>query len=394
MNSPNHITFGIGFTAISCSFLDVNIYEPTALTVTVFASLVADIDHPSSLTGRLIPPISKRINRQFGHRTLTHSIFFLAATTAIASFFNYALIWFFALLSHVIGDMITRAGVAFLYPFSSNRWVIPGERKFRLKSGDNRAELVIFILSCTLCIATLDLAQVGIKSSFHRTFLTFQHTKSEASKKKIFVEAENVNGEVLQVNSKELVLFDGENFRMLDESQTIKEIRKGGMFKIKKISFEKISADSLRKFKNILAGQVQCNYAFKWKDRILEKSGKLAKIEALPYFDFIEPILEDNSLEILKLETKLQVYKEMFNEEMKTYKLKLKEFEDLEKEFSSFSDYEKGKAIKELKNKTKLQLPKKSSKITELLAQIEVLKQEKKEEVLFSGTLKIVENAK
>ena len=147
MNSANHVVFSVGFTAISCSFLDVNIYEPTSLGLVVGAGLIADIDHPSSLVGRLIPPISKKINRQFGHRTITHSVFALGASTAIAHIFGFGAVWFFAFLSHIIGDMITRSGVAFLYPFSSNRWVVPGERRWRLKSGDNKAELAVFVLS-------------------------------------------------------------------------------------------------------------------------------------------------------------------------------------------------------------------------------------------------------
>ena len=394
MNAPNHIAFGIGFTAISCSFLDVNIYEPAALAVTVSASLISDLDHPSSLTGRLVPPLSKKLNRQFGHRTLTHSVFFLAATTAIAHFFGFGLIWFFALLSHIIGDMVTRAGVAFLYPFSSNRWVIPGERKWRLKSGDNKAELAVFVLSCALCIATLDLAQVGIKSTFHRTFKTFSHTKSEAEKKRIFVETANGSGEVVQVNSKELILFDGENFRKLDEKTSIADVREGGKFEVKKVEFKNISADSLRRFRNILKGEIQCNHSFNWKDGVLEKSGKLAKVKVLPYFDFKEPILEDNSIELLKLNTKLDAYKEVFADEMRQYNRKMQEFAALEQNFNDLSDYEKGKAIKTLKNREKMAIPVQNPKIKEILAQIALLELEKPEKTVFSGTFQLVKRSK
>ena len=39
------------------------------------AALLPDIDHPESLIGRVFLPLSKYIQRKYGHRTVTHSVF-------------------------------------------------------------------------------------------------------------------------------------------------------------------------------------------------------------------------------------------------------------------------------------------------------------------------------
>ncbi len=53
--------------------------EPaTAATASLFA-LLPDIDHPESTIGRIFSPLAKSIQRKYGHRTITHSIFAIMA---------------------------------------------------------------------------------------------------------------------------------------------------------------------------------------------------------------------------------------------------------------------------------------------------------------------------
>lgn len=87
----------------------------------VFGGLIPDIDHPKSLLGSVIQPVSNIIKETIGHRTLTHSILFTVITCLFASFFNINIGVGIGLgmLSHIILDLLTPEtnGVAFLYPF-------------------------------------------------------------------------------------------------------------------------------------------------------------------------------------------------------------------------------------------------------------------------------------
>src|SRR5690606_21555976 len=81
MKAPSHIAGGIVFTGIFCSFWNINIFSnPWYLSLTVFSSLLPDIDHSRSIIGKMFLPISRYLDRNFGHRTITHSIIFALAT--------------------------------------------------------------------------------------------------------------------------------------------------------------------------------------------------------------------------------------------------------------------------------------------------------------------------
>lgn len=93
------------------------------MAVCALAALLPDIDHPSSTLGQLIYPVSTLISTIFGHRGFTHSILALACVM-------YALIklapspahsiWITVIsvgyLTHLVGDVITPAGLPLLYP--------------------------------------------------------------------------------------------------------------------------------------------------------------------------------------------------------------------------------------------------------------------------------------
>lgn len=87
----------------------------------VFGGLLPDIDHPKSLLGSVIQPVSTIIKETIGHRTLTHSFLFIVITCLFASLFNISIgIGVgIGMLSHIILDLLTPEtnGVAFLFPF-------------------------------------------------------------------------------------------------------------------------------------------------------------------------------------------------------------------------------------------------------------------------------------
>jgi len=60
MTAPNHVTGGIVFTGLFCSFFSVNIFaNPLFIGMTIFGSLLPDIDHTKSWIGKLFYPIAK-----------------------------------------------------------------------------------------------------------------------------------------------------------------------------------------------------------------------------------------------------------------------------------------------------------------------------------------------
>lgn len=58
------------------------------------------------------------------HRTITHSLLMLFASSLFISLFNIniGLIWFLSYLLHLIADSFTKMGVPFLYPFIKERY--------------------------------------------------------------------------------------------------------------------------------------------------------------------------------------------------------------------------------------------------------------------------------
>lgn len=83
------------------------------------AGLVPDIDEPNAKLGRCVPLLSKWLKRTFGHRTITHSLLFVAVVTALLHTFvgkdvvTYGVAA--GLLAHIACDMIT-GRVRIFYP--------------------------------------------------------------------------------------------------------------------------------------------------------------------------------------------------------------------------------------------------------------------------------------
>jgi inner membrane protein len=110
MTAPNHITGGIVFTGLFCSFLYKYICKSCIYFSNYFSSLLPDIDHTKSWIGKSVYPIAKWISRNYGHRTITHSIFFLIGyifdkyllKRILEKIIVFQLSYFFSVLSHFI----------------------------------------------------------------------------------------------------------------------------------------------------------------------------------------------------------------------------------------------------------------------------------------------------
>lgn len=188
MRAPNHIAGGVVFTGIFCSFWNVNIFaSPTFLGLTVFASLLPDIDHSRSLIGKTFLPISRYLDRSFGHRTITHSLAFFIATGFLVALIGrvwqidgLGLVYAFAFGSHLIFDMLTRQGVPLFYPWKRNPCVIGANPEMRL-SGKGSGEVVVFSVFMVLLYFCFPLFQNGFWISYNKNFNTLTHLHSSAT---------------------------------------------------------------------------------------------------------------------------------------------------------------------------------------------------------------------
>lgn len=114
MRGYTHLAFAFA-AASSIQVLTHKDVLSLPVAVAGISALLPDIDHPESLLGRKIKPISWLINKLLGHRTITHSLDFalgLCLVVLLSSNFSYWA-WMFVLgyISHLLLDSLTRTGI-------------------------------------------------------------------------------------------------------------------------------------------------------------------------------------------------------------------------------------------------------------------------------------------
>lgn len=324
MNGPNHIVGGLAFTGIFASFFDVNIFHSSGyLFLTIFGSLLPDIDHTKSIIGKSFYPIAKWLDRKHGHRTITHSLIFLFAITGIYAtfenaFFNQTsttIILFFSVFSHLILDMVTVQGIPLFYPFFKNPCVIPANASSRIRNSDVRAQAIVFFMFSFVLFTCQDLFANGFWTSYNRAFGTIKHVYAESMTNKnniLFVEfSYNKNGkiikgkaELIKSTANELILFNWEDkvFKLDKESSVnyTRPIKTKSPRIVNQLSFFNINLDSLLKITHnkIISGNIQSSEPI----IILDKNIKTNKdkIELDLSFNPIFTVFKDTSSQIIK----------------------------------------------------------------------------------------------
>jgi inner membrane protein len=110
------------------------------------ASLLSDAGLPMSKIGRALFWLSARLEKRFGHHTITHSIIAIGALALLASpLFLVERIYFWCVLggywSHLWIDMLNIRGADLFWP-SPVRLVMPGNRNWCMEVG-SKAEMVL-----------------------------------------------------------------------------------------------------------------------------------------------------------------------------------------------------------------------------------------------------------
>lgn len=241
MLAPTHSVFGIFLTLVILAFFGVQWgLHWTIILVAIIGSIFPDIDHPRSVIGRIFYPISSRLERAFGHRTITHSLIGWAIASAvfavlvIFSILILGLIWdlgfgvwdlpvrwiaafSISYLSHLILDMFTRRGSQMLWP-DPGRDVIPRDPRYRPKSG-SKFELIIFIVMVLLMFLAFPISKYGVISSFRWLIATPSSAIEEfkSMKTRAYIDfkgyfestKQNVSGtaEILDTDHKKLIVL-------------------------------------------------------------------------------------------------------------------------------------------------------------------------------------------
>lgn len=136
----------------------------------LLGALLPDIDHPSSILGRLLRIISLPISKLCGHRGFTHSlvawlILLISCYQWLSSKWDipHDLIQAFLLgyMSHLVADMLTPSGVPFLWPLPF-RFCLP---VLRSKSNKRAERFIAIVLTVCACLLPM-----GYSIDFHSQF--------------------------------------------------------------------------------------------------------------------------------------------------------------------------------------------------------------------------------
>jgi inner membrane protein len=118
-----HIIYGVFVAWIISVLLNFNIFERIIYFLLVpFGAILPDIDMPTTKMGRKVKLLSKFINKKVGHRTLTHSLFFITVvyySNIIAFGINIvSTAIMIGCVTHIFFDLMTPMGEPLAYPFS------------------------------------------------------------------------------------------------------------------------------------------------------------------------------------------------------------------------------------------------------------------------------------
>ena len=426
MTAPNHLTGGIVFTGLFCSFFSVNIFaNPIFITATLFGSLVPDIDHTKSWIGKAFYPVAKWLSVNYGHRTITHSVFFLIGICLLSIFleknfrgdYSVSIILFFSVLSHLIFDMVTLQGIPLFYPFYKNPCVLPANPEMRIRSGNIRQEGIILFIFCFLTFFMQDLFANGFWSTINNNFNDVKHQIKEYKKSQNLLNIEydysiyqtkyKGKGTFIQASENEIFILEndkilglkkdtqGLTIKMLKTTKTNHKIHENKI-EITDFSEEKLNGILHNKF--VTNGTIYSSFATSLINNPLELKKKFEienKYNLNFKSHFQDTILSNKQKKITELELKLKSEENQLINDNKNYYLSLNELEqEKNKIHSKLSDYELNetkKKIIELENKIANYHLKTNLMIPEYKKQLAKIKTSRAQNITYSGQITYIE---
>lgn len=340
MTSLNHIAGGIAITGISLSFFDVNIFsEPSYLGVCIVSSLLPDIDHTKSIMGKMVFPLARYLDRNFGHRTITHSLTFFIPLLIIMIFtevnfinpyyeregLTYSMIFGFALFSHYILDMATVSGIPLFYPLMKNACVFPANPNFRFRTGNVKSEALIMCFFVIVIFSSVDLFANGFWTSYNRGFGTIMHVNREFKRQSNLLEVTysfDLNGikrqgkaYLLNATDFDLELYENGNIWTLSQNDNrvrnidLKPIPTVFKYGIRSFNFNFYTESQLNDTLElkVVSGEINSNYLFLMDEKLVKNEIKFTKT-ASPKIKTIKSDLKrlENDQKIAILTSKLR----------------------------------------------------------------------------------------
>ena len=156
MTYPTHIAWASVVYLYICTMFKVPLVFWDAFVCGI-ASLLPDLDLSSSGIGRRLPFISTRIEKKFGHRTITHSfvgvfiISFLALPLLFKSISCYGT-FVLGYWSHIFIDFFNKEGVQIYWP--NRKWgVFPAKAENRIAVGSTAENILLVGLIAVACLS-------------------------------------------------------------------------------------------------------------------------------------------------------------------------------------------------------------------------------------------------
>ena len=173
MRGATHLAFA-GLTGVIASGFGASLDVAGGAALAVGA-LLPDIDTTTSDLGKFVKPVSKVLERRFGHRTITHSLLGMAALALATSWLLLihpgAWGWLLAgVASHLVLDTCNVVGVPFLWP-SRLEAVMVRDRSLRVPYGSPKEFSWLAVMSLT-AVALVPLSLDGFGPWFHRALGT------------------------------------------------------------------------------------------------------------------------------------------------------------------------------------------------------------------------------
>lgn len=166
MNAGTHIVFASALYLGGAALFE---YRPDLIGwgLAAGASVLPDIDLPTSTLGRTLFWLSTRLERRFGHRTLTHSLLALVAVGILASplyLLSQPAYWWAVLggyWSHLWIDMTNLRGVDLYWP-TAMRSVWPRNMHHRMEVG-SKAEMVLQVALLAIALLLYPVSGIGLR---------------------------------------------------------------------------------------------------------------------------------------------------------------------------------------------------------------------------------------
>ncbi len=217
VKTETHIPFSAVFLQ-SYTVLSGDALHPAMFAIAALASLLPDIDIPTSSAGRIIRPLASFMDVYLGHRTITHSIIGTVIFAVLLWPLTYLRIEIplysaaiLGYLSHLVLDMSNKDGIEFAWPLR-HRWVFPKSEMYRLSVGSPTEKPLRFLM-IGLALLLFFFNTIGPRSVLHRILATPNAASTEYYQQ--LLKDHRVEAKISGVFTKSQAVLQGQSFEII-----------------------------------------------------------------------------------------------------------------------------------------------------------------------------------